>query len=411
MKLAPGTPISAAFDFGPGRQQPIGRLALDRQGVTQLEYERGFAASGLSLHPRFGQPVAGLVAARNPRAFRGLHGVFADSLPDAWGLELLRRRAVELGIDFNALRGPDLLACVGSRGPGALTYLPAFEPQDERAIDLDRLAGAAIAIEEGRESDDVAQLFRLGGSSGGARPKILVDLNAAGAMRPSVALPAEGFAPWIIKFRSAHDVADSGPLEAAYADMARAAGLEVAATRLIPAPGGPGFFATKRFDRASGGKRLHLVSAAAILEVDWSIPAFGYEELLKVTRAVTRHQPDVEAAFRRAVFNVVAHNRDDHAKQHAFLMDAGGRWHIAPSYDLTFSRGPGDEHYLTVGGRGTQVSFEDLMALGAAEGIHERDGRAIVEQVREAVSDFRTHAKRYGVTRATTRAVEQGLRP
>jgi serine/threonine-protein kinase HipA len=410
MKLKPGTPVHVRFRFGPAQLQAVGRLGFDRHGVGQLEYDPTFAATELSLHPRFEKPRTGLIGARNPRAFRGLHGVFADSLPDAWGLELQRRRAVELGIDFRELRGTDLLACIGNSGPGALTYQPAFDPQGDGGIDLERLACAVLAIEEGRETTDAGQLARLGGSSGGARPKILVDMNAAGEIRPSAEIPADGFDAWIIKFRSARDAGDCGPLEAAYADMARAAGLDVSETCLIPAPdGGPGYFATKRFDRAPGGKRLHLVSAAAILEVDWSIPTFGYEELLKVTRVVTRHQPDVEAVFRRAVFNVIAHNRDDHAKQHAYLMDSSGTWRVSPSYDLTFSPGPGGEHYVSVRGGGKDIRAADLVRLGVEEGMSERSARAVVDHVTEAVSQFRTYADRYAVTSRSRQAVEHRI--
>ena len=137
-------------------------------------------------------------------------------------------------------------------------------------------------------------------------------------MRAGVDRVPAGFEAWIVKFRSARDRIDIGPLEAAYAAMARAAGVDISATRLIAShSGGPGYFATKRFDRGAGGQRRHVLSVAGLLDADWERSSMDYGELLKAVRLVTRHQAEVEKMVRRMIFNVVAHNRDDHLKQHA----------------------------------------------------------------------------------------------
>ena len=344
--------------------------------------------------------------------------MFADSLPDAWGRALLRRRADQLGIAFGTLRGIDLLACTGRQGPGALVYAPGFAAPDGAGgtLDLDaleRLAREARAIETGGERGAaLEELVRLGGSSGGARPKILVGMNDAGQLVPDDERLPDGYAPWIVKFRSTtNDVPDIGPLEAAYADMARAAGLEVAETRLIATRAGPGYFATRRFDRGPNGARHHLLSAAATLEADWSVPIFSYELLLRLTRVATRDQRSVEAVFRRAAFNVVAHNRDDHLKQHAFLMAADGRWRAAPSYDLTFNYGFNQSgHYLTVAGEDRDITNADLLTLAIEADIRADAARRIIEQVHDAVAGFDDHAARYAVTAATRAEVANALR-
>lgn len=207
MKLQPGTPLSVRFLFDPSQPEiPLGRLAIDRVGVVQLEFDATFVGGPTRLNPRE-EPVPGILAARDPSTFDGLHGVFADSLPDAWGRALLRRRAETLGVRFATLRGIDLLACVGRRGPGALVYAPAFAALDASpdAIDLaalDRLADDARAIEVGQPAQSLDTLVRLGGPSGGARPKILVALNAAGDVRADEEALPPGYASWIVKFRS-----------------------------------------------------------------------------------------------------------------------------------------------------------------------------------------------------------------
>ncbi|TAM88551.1 type II toxin-antitoxin system HipA family toxin, partial [bacterium] len=111
MKLKSGTPLRVTLDLQ-GKKVDVGRLALDR-GAAVLEYAPDFIASGLKINPAFSAPDRTLVQARDPRAFGGLHGVFADSLPDAWGELLLRRRAEAAGISYVSLTALDKLAAVG----------------------------------------------------------------------------------------------------------------------------------------------------------------------------------------------------------------------------------------------------------------------------------------------------------
>jgi serine/threonine-protein kinase HipA len=310
----------------------VGRLATDRPGAV-FEFDAAFIASGLEIEP-LALPAAGPIRAREPRVFDGLHGVFADSLPDAWGEELVRRRCRREGVAYESLTSLDRLAIVGHRGMGALAYRPAVPDAGDDVVDFDALAHGATEILEGRDSDVLPELERLGGSSGGARPKILVALDATGRARAGDDEIPVGFDGWLVKFRSSRDVSDIGPLEAAYASMASAAGIDVTDHRLIPSTSGAGYFASKRFDRGRGGARRHVVSVAGTLDIEWAVPQIDYGNLLRLVRRVTRSEAEVEQMLRRMVFNVVAHNRDDHAKQHAFIYGEDRRWHLAPAYDL-----------------------------------------------------------------------------
>ena len=349
MRLAAGTPLYVFLAFAPDDIVPVGRLALDR-GRAALEYSPTFIASGLAINPRFAPPSRELEWAAEPRLFGGLHGVFADSLPDAWGRELIRRRVIASGLDPSALTPLDQLAIVGRRGMGALVYEPAADARNVEEIDLDALSREALDVLAGSDRGDVlTTLEALGESSGGARPKILVAMDAHRNLRAGTDTMPPGYDAWIVKFRAPQDRPDVGPLEATYADMARAAGVAVAPTTLLRSrKRKTGYFATRRFDRGPAGERLHALSAAGLLEIQWDVPSLDYHGLLNLVRYVTRSQPDVEQMFHRMVFNVAAHNRDDHTKQHAFLMDRTGTWRLAPAFDLTFSAGPGGEHYLTI---------------------------------------------------------------
>jgi serine/threonine-protein kinase HipA len=282
---------------------------------------------------------------------------------------------------------------------GALVYEPAFPAEDVDEIDVDALSREALDVLAGHEGDDVLTILEeLGESSGGARPKVLVAIDAGGNLRAGTDAMPSGYDAWIVKFRAPRDRPDAGPLEAAYADMARAAGIDVAETTLLPSRKHDlGYFATKRFDRGPAGERYHALSVAGSLEAQWEIPSIDYHGLLNATRYVTRRQADVEQMFRRMLFNFAAHNRDDHAKQHAFLMDATGTWRLAPAYDLNFSSGPAGEHYLTVNGRGTAITGGDITAVAARHNISAATARAIVDEVLAAVADFDHIAARYDV--------------
>jgi serine/threonine-protein kinase HipA len=199
-------------------------------------------------------------------------------------------------------------------------------------------------------------------------------------------------------------------LEAAYADMARRAGLHVAPTRLIPTERGPGYFATRRFDRLDHGGRLHVASLAGLFDLDWTIPQIDYDQALRMTRAVTRDQESVRDMFVRMVFNVFAHNRDDHAKQHAFAMSRRGEWSLAPAYDLTFSRGPGGQHYLSVDGHGgDDITIAAMRRLGESQGIARKAIDEIVTRVGDAVASFSTFAGNYDVSKTTMSLVGEAL--
>ncbi|MDC7692730.1 HipA domain-containing protein [Asticcacaulis sp. DXS10W] len=400
MTLSPGTPLDVRFRFDEESEAlPVARLAM-ADGRAQLEWAQALLVSGLAPSPLLYPPSPGLHAARS-REFEGLHGFLAESLPEDWGQLVLRRRLARLGVRFETLSSPDRLALVGDSGRGALTYRPATTPPAEQMnLDLDRLQAEATAVILGEDTDLIDTLAALAGGSGGARPKVHVGFGADGRISVSDSETAAGHEAWIVKFRAPQDPVDIGPIEAAYADMAIQAGLTMSAHRLLPARQGPGYFATRRFDRPQAGQRLHMISLGGALEIPWRTPS-SYDTLLRATLAITRHASDVESAFRRMVFNILACNRDDHVRQHSFLMDRHGQWRLSPAYDLTFSTGPGGEHYLDVEGKGRNPNRRHVMALGKRHGFSTTATSRLIDEVRCAIADWPLHAAQAGVTRAS----------
>ncbi len=404
MRLAPGTPLSLALAFDPAKPMPAGRVAMDG-GLAQLEWSGDVIARKLPVAALYYPPEPGLQAARG-RAFDGLQGFLADSLPEGWGRRLMRRRLEKLGVDLATLSPLDQLALVGRHGRGALVYEPATTPaEDVATLDLDALAAEAAAILAGEEGTLADTLADLAGGSGGARPKVHVGFNAEGQVSVGEGELPEGFIPWLVKFRAPNDPDDIGPIEEAYAAMAEAAGLVMSEHRLIPARQGPGYFATRRFDRTDGGGRLHMVSLAGAVEAPSEPGIVSYDTFLRATQAITRRKPDVEAAFRRMVFNILASNRDDHTRQHAYLMDAGGDWRLSPTYDLTYAPGPGGEHYLDIEGEGRNPTRAHVLRLGARHSLDAKAVAVMVEEVRAAVARWPTFGDAAGVTKASAKEI------
>lgn len=400
MKLAPGAPLTVNLTFDQDQPSlPTARLAM-AQGLAQLEWSPEILTSRLPVSGLNYPPEPGLHAARR-REFDGLHGFLADSLPDAWGAFVTRRRLAKLGVRIEDLSPLDRLALVGRQGRGAMTFLPQTAPAPEvETLDLDVLAAEALAMLAGDESQLAATLATLANGSGGARPKIHVGFDPSGAISIAEGEAATGHTAWIIKFAAPNDLPDIGPIEAAYASMAKAAGVEMAQHRLLPAKSGPGYFAARRFDRPEPGRRLHMLSLGGAIETPWTQPS-SYDLFLRATLAITRHAGDVAAAFRRMVFNVLASNRDDHVRQHSYLMDAAGIWRLAPAYDLTYSAGPGGEHYLDIEGEGRRPTRAHVTALGKRHGLDKAAVDAIIDEVAAALADWPGLADEAGVTKAS----------
>ena len=392
-----------------GEVRVVGTLAeLERR--TYFEYDAAFLESGLQISP-FHLPARAGVHEGPAEPYGGLHGVFNDSLPDGWGLLLMSRAFRQRGLAPEAATPLDRLAYIGTRGMGALTYHPTTGPADpgRDRIDLEALAAQSERLLEGSTEDVLPGLLRAGGSPGGARPKVLVGFRERdGVLVSGSGTLREGFRPYLVKFGAREDAPDAGAVEHAYARMAAAAGIEVPEVRLF-AVGEHRFFAAERFDRLPEGRR-HVHTLAGLLHADHRLPSLDYEGYLRAAWALTRDHRAVVEAFRRMVFNVLAHNRDDHAKNFAFAMEPGGAWRHTPAYDLTFSHGPGGEHTMSVSGEGRAPGRRQWDALARTVSIAPADVAEIVETVDAAIAAWPRFADEAGVARAHARTIGARLR-
>ena len=373
--------LSVSFKFSPDKVISVGTL-YQKGRDTAFEYAPSFLAMGINPAP-FRLPVKEGVNVFDWSGGMETFGMFEDSLPDGWGRRLVdvmfRKRNGRLPIVL------ERLACVGTCGMGALIYEPEEKLESDVEFDLAKIAEDAMAFDAGLAEEVLPQVRRAGGSSGGARPKAFVGFNpSTGEVCAEVNELPEGYEHWMVKFNTAHDGVTAGEREWRYYQMAISAGVQMAPCRLIKTKAGD-FFATKRFDRTDDGCRLHLASAAGLLHANFRVPGDEYGVLFKLTDALTRDYSAKMELFGRVTLNVLAHNRDDHLKNFAFLMDENGKWALAPFFDFTYSEGPNGWHTLSVAGEGANPGEADLLRLARDVGLTNKDAQCIIEKVKSAV--------------------------
>lgn len=351
-------------------EKEVGTLSETPNHRVAFAYAPSWLKEGLTISP-FSLPVEERVFVPANTWFDGLFGVFGDSLPDAWGRLLMDRMLRQHGKVPSQVDQLTRLAIIGESGMGALTYHPAWAAWQQTSLDdLDALAEECQHILNHEEVEgDVDALFAMAGSSGGARPKIMTE-------------------NWIIKFPASTENPESGTMEKEYMDCAEECGIHVPESKLMPSKKCGGYYAVRRFDRTPAGERIHVLTAAAIFEVDWRTPGLDYHTLMKLTRIICQDCPeDSEQMYRLMCFNVFAHNRDDHAKNFSFVYDeTNDQWHTSPAYDLTWSNTYYGEHTTTVDGNGKNPGMKELLAVGKNAGM--RRCKKIAEEIYEKTREL-----------------------
>ncbi|MCF7732260.1 MAG: HipA domain-containing protein [Akkermansiaceae bacterium] len=321
----------------------------------------------------------------------------------------MQRHFEALGIPWNRVTALRKLTCQGERKMGALAFRPSTDEPDFNAglvAEIGEMVEAARRLLAGEPGEVLTALPRGGMSPGGAQPKASVAISKDFSELRLDDPPPAGFHHWLIKFDTEPSL-QTGRIEAAYADMARAAGITVPETRLLEAAGACHFL-TRRFDRSAAGHRLHLHSYSGLTHTPLR-DGLEYGDLLEITRTLTRDHRSVEEIFRRAVFNVLTANDDDHGRNHAFLMDADGSWTLAPAFDLTLASYPLASGFRAarINGRASGITRPDLLQLAAAHDLQQ--AKPIIEQVVHSISQWPAHAAANGISPAQSTWVTSQL--
>lgn len=384
----------------------IGRLFQDAGGAIFFAYDAAWQAGQRELSPLYlPLSLSGAVRSSTPH-FGELHGLFQDALPDWWGERLMQKFFEERGIPWNRVSTLRMLACQGTRKMGALQFLPSLDDDvfaDQMFLEISELVEAARGIMRGEATAVLDSLIRYGMSPGGAQPKALL------AISPDfrhISLDDEAppeYGHWLIKFEM-EPVLQEARIEAAYAQMARMAGIHMAETSLLECDG-VAHFVSRRFDRDAQQNRLHLHSYSGLTHTPLC-DGLEYGDLITLARTLTGQQHAAEEMFRRAVFHVLAANDDDHGRNHAFLMDDEGVWSVAPAYDVTCASYPlaGGFRAGRVMGKASDITRKDLMRLAKEHEI--REPEAIIARVLDSIADWPRIAEECGISKSNAASVK-----
>lgn len=386
----------------------VGAVAWDEtRGAATFEFDPDWLDRGLDIAPLM-MPLREARRGRTrfqfphlpPEAFHGLPGLLADSLPDRFGQALINAWLASQGRTPDSFNPVERLCTIGHRGMGALNFEPGLRTGLDRSVPVEiaalvDLAQSVLSERAGLQTnldadsgDALREIIRVGTSAGGARPKAVLAINdETGEVRSGQVDAPAGFQPWLLKFdgvtgNNLGDPQGYGRIEYAYYLMARAAGLEMMESRLLE-ENGRSHFLTRRFDRTPDGGRRHLQSLCAVAHLDFNMAgSHAYEQAFQVMRTLRLDYPAAEQMFRRAVFNIVARNQDDHTKNIAFLMDEEGRWSLSPAYDVTWAYNPEgawtSAHQMTFHGKRGGFTPDDFLVVGREMSIR-HPGRVVAE--------------------------------
>lgn len=384
----------------------VGRLAWDtKRKLTYFTYNPDFLEGGMDIAPLYA-PLNSIhsklpIYGEDDKKFQKLPPFLADSLPDDWGNQLFEYWRAENKIPHAEITPLEKLSFIGKRGMGALEFEPESSTfYTKEKIDVQSLVELAQRIFTERENIHIRPdelmtmqaLIAVGTSAGGRQPKAIIAINeATGEIRSGQISGMEGFDYYILKFGDSER--SSAQLEMVYYEMCKLAGIQMMDSKLMNVEGNIHFL-TKRFDRKDGNKIYTQTLAAIYPQAD------SYEKLLWVCRKMRLSEKCCEEVFRRMIFNILAHNTDDHNKNFTFTMNQTGQWNLSPAYDMTFIFNTGgfqpqEERCFMVRGKLTDITKQDVLDFAKDNGI--RHPESIIKEVVRAVLPFRELAKKYQV--------------
>jgi serine/threonine-protein kinase HipA len=392
-------------------------------GLASFEYEPRFIEKQIDLSP-LKMPIANAKGRifsfpelRDLNTFKGLPGLLADTLPDAYGNQLINTWLVQNGRPENSMNPVEMLCFIGNRGMGALEFEPAQLKASTRATDLEirglvDITQKILNRREGFETNlnDTEQqalidILKVGTSAGGARPKAIIAYNEkTGQIKSGQTLAPKGFEHWLIKLDAVSDAqygasVGYGRVEMAYYLMAKACDIEMMECRMIE-ENGRAHFMTKRFDRENGAEKHHIQTLCAMQHYDYTqTRSYSYEQLFQTMRLLQLPYTAAEELYKRMVLNVLARNCDDHSKNFAFRLKQNSSWELTPAYDISHAYRPGSDwvsqHNLSINGKRTDFVMDDFLFI--AKQMNIKKAKKIISNTQEIVNNWNYFADKTGV--------------
>ncbi|MCL2715755.1 MAG: type II toxin-antitoxin system HipA family toxin [Alphaproteobacteria bacterium] len=411
---------------------------IDDRAIGVFQYTPEFVESRFELAPLM------MPRSRNPyefpglprEAFKGLPGLLADSLPDRFGNALIDAWLVTQGRAAGSFNPVERLCYIGTRGMGALEFHPTIprRPRGSQRVSINALTRLANDVLDNRarlsgilKGDDdheaLQEILRVGTSAGGARAKAILAWNEkTGEFRSGQVKAGGGFSYWLLKFdgissnrdKELADPKGYGRIEYGFACMARAAGIAMSECR-IHHEGGRSHFMTQRFDRDAGGHKFHMASLAALRHFDFNAAgAYSYEQAVETIRLLGLSADAIEQQFRRAVFNILVRNQDNHVKNIAFLMNRKGEWRLSPAFDLSYAYNPDgswtNQHQMSLSGKRDDFVLSDLIRFGVFCNLKSKKAEDIIRDIHAQVGNWLSFAAQAGVAEKTAQAIQKVMR-
>jgi len=381
MTFKPGNTEVFVWFWLPGASTPVvcGKLVandITPASVHRFVYGRSYRDSvdAIALSPHELPVIAGEQTSR-----RGMHGIFRDATPDAWG-----RRVLMYTLQMSAARAEVELTEIdyllaGGQGTGALhfqTTADIYEPRQKPVARLEEMMTAAEAVEQNAPLPPELESALLHGTSiGGARPKAMLQREDGQLV--------------IAKFSSSTDTSPIVRLEALAMALAQKAGIETVRNSLMSVLN-KDVLLVDRFDVTDNSSRRHFFSALSALGLDEMEARYAsYPDLAEYLRRYgDKPAEQCRILYRRMIFNILIGNTDDHAKNHALFWD-GKFARLTPAYDICIMPRIGltASQAMIVGDRGNQATLANALTSCRRFGLNPNEARLIIEEIESTIRD------------------------
>jgi serine/threonine-protein kinase HipA len=391
--------------------QDIGKIGYDEnQRKSFFQYNPDFLKTGLyqNLFPLLFKRTESVQVFNQfeGESFRGLPPMIADSLPDVFGNIIFKTWLESTRKDFQKISVLEQLTYVSNRGMGALEYKPSKKIAKSTSIDIEEISQILKQVLDNKrettaqnlDSAALLNIFKIGTSAGGARPKILI----SGHKKTEKIVPgdleiSEDFEHYLVKLNLENEGNfNREKIEYCYYLTATALGIKMMPSKLIDDK----HFATLRFDRQNGQKK-HILTASGMTGWDFKNPDVStYKNLFELAIFLKLPQKEIDELFERMVFNLVFCNTDDHLKNHSFIYDpTNDRWNLSPAYDITYSLNPFLNYKrvsraLSVNHKRMDIELNDIVEI--AEKFSVKNPKSIIEKTQKGIEIWKQNAENLG---------------
>ena len=349
--------------------------------------------------------------------FRSLPPMIADSLPDMFGNIIFKEWLEAKNKEVQKITPLEQLTYVSNRGMGALEYRPSVEIPKSTTINIDKIVEVLNKVLDvksetsGEALNDLALLnvFKIGTSAGGARPKILIsEHKESGKIIPGDIEYSDQYNHYLVKLCMDEEWGyNKEKVEYIYYLLAQEVGIQIMPSKLIDNK----HFATIRYDRQNGEKQ-HVLTASGLTGWDFKKPEnASYENLFKLALNLKVPHKDIQELFRRMVFNIVFVNIDDHLKNHSFIYNKEANlWNLAPAYDLTYPLNINltfinITRALSINSKRNNISIEDILTIAEAYAI--KNPKGIIKEIQEAIVKWEVFTKELEISQKVSNTIKK----